>query len=74
MDLLEFHEATKFRKHTARRAGHSPSEFLNYNRIRCCNSDAALRIVTHLPLREQPPPIWLIQFVVRGCRRFPLLD
>jgi hypothetical protein len=27
-------------------------EFLNYNQVRCCNMDAALKIVTHLPLRE----------------------
>ena len=27
-------------------------EFLNYNEVRCCNMDAALKIVTHLPLRE----------------------
>jgi hypothetical protein len=27
-------------------------EFLNYNQIRCCKMDAALKIVTHLPLRE----------------------
>jgi hypothetical protein len=27
-------------------------EFLNYNQVRCCGMDAALKIVTHLPLRE----------------------